>query len=82
MSKANIEFNPEITNNDIVNNRRIINGKDDGLMQVSPLKHPFANDIYQIMIKNTWVPQEIPMGKDIEMWESADQITSNEKRVF
>ena len=70
------------TNADIINHRRIINGEDDGLMQVSPLKHPFADEIFRIMLKNTWVPQEIPMGKDVEMWNDTKGITENERRVY
>src|SRR3989344_3752681 len=69
-------------NADIINNRRIINGYDDGLMQVSPLKHPFADDIFQTMLKNTWVPQEVPMGKDVETWNSPNSLTEQERRVY
>ena len=28
-----------LTNAELINKRKIINGQDDGLMQVSPLKH-------------------------------------------
>lgn len=69
-------------NIDLINNRRIINGPDDGLMQVSPLKHPFADEIFRTMLKNTWVPQEVQMGKDVEMWASNDTLTLQEKDVY
>ncbi len=71
-----------LTNKDIINKRRVINGVDDGLMQVSPLKHPFADEIFKTMLHNNWVPQEVYMGKDLEMWESKDELTENERRVF
>ena len=35
----------KMTNAELINKRRIINGEDDGLMQVSPLKHAWARDI-------------------------------------
>ena len=35
----------EKSNTDIINQRRMINGKDDGLMQVHPLKHPLSMEI-------------------------------------
>ena len=70
------------SNADIINNRRIINGEDDGLMQISPLKHPFADEIFKIMLKNTWVPQEVPMGRDVEMWGDAAFLSENERRVY
>ena len=41
--------NPK-NNSNIINNRKIINGYDDGLMQVHPLKHPLSMEIFQKMI--------------------------------
>ncbi len=69
-------------NIDIINNRRVINGPDDGLMQVHPLKHPWADEIFRTMLKNTWVPQEVPMGTDIEMWNDKGALTETERRVY
>lgn len=69
-------------NVDLINKRKIINGEDDGLMQVSPLKHPFAHDIFQTMLKNTWMPQEVPMGADKVMWDNPDQLTEQERKIF
>lgn len=69
-------------NSDIINKRRVINGEDDGLMQVSPLKHPFADEIFKTMLHNTWVPQEVYMGKDLEMWKSRDALTASERNVY
>ena len=70
------------TNSEIINKRRVINGEDDGLMQVSPLKHPFADEIFKTMLHNTWVPQEVYMGKDLEMWKNRDILTKSERKVF
>ncbi|PCI25172.1 ribonucleotide-diphosphate reductase subunit beta [Candidatus Peregrinibacteria bacterium] len=70
------------TNAQIINERRIINGEDDGLMQVAPLKHPFADDIYKKMLANTWVPTEVQMARDIEMWTSPDALTEQERFVY
>ncbi len=71
-----------LNNQDLINKRRIINGPDDGLMQVHPLKHPWADEIFKTMLKNTWVPQEVPMGADIEMWNQPDALTETERRVY
>ena len=71
-----------LSNQDIINKRRVINGPDDGLMQVHPLKHPWADEIFKTMLKNTWVPQEVPMGADIEMWNQAGALTETERRVY
>ena len=77
-----LTLDPEKKNVDIINNRRIINGEDDGLMQISPLKHPFADKIFKTMLKNTWMPQEVPMGRDVEMWNQPDVLTENERSVY
>ena len=77
------DFIPSNKNNrDIINKRKVINGEDDGLMQVSPLKHPFADEIFKTMLHNNWVPQEVYMGKDLEMWKAKDVLTPNERRVY
>ncbi|MEI8361335.1 MAG: ribonucleotide-diphosphate reductase subunit beta [bacterium] len=71
-----------ISNAEVINKRRIINGEDDGLMQVAPLKHPFADEIFKTMLKNNWVPQEVNLQEDIEQWRRAGFLTDNEKRVY
>jgi ribonucleoside-diphosphate reductase beta chain len=85
MAKQNLfqdDFKPSKKNNvDIINQRRVINGPDDGLMQVSPLKHPWAYEIFQTMLQNTWVPQEVPMQKDVELWNS-DKLTETEREIY
>ncbi len=72
----------KMTNAEIINRRRVINGYDDGLMQVSPLKHPWAYDIFNTMIKNTWVPQEVPMQADVNMWNDPNALRPNERNVY
>ncbi|MEK9656935.1 MAG: ribonucleotide-diphosphate reductase subunit beta [bacterium] len=85
MSKSDLfqeEFTgTKVSNSELINKRRVINGYDDGLMQIAPLKHPWAYDIFNTMVKNTWVPQEVPMQQDVSMWAS-DGLTPNEKNVF
>ena len=70
------------TNAQIINARKVINGEDDGLMQVAPLKHQFADDIFQKMLANTWVPQEVQMAKDITMWNNPAALTEQERYVY
>jgi ribonucleoside-diphosphate reductase beta chain len=65
-----------------INKRRVINGEDDGLMQVAPLKHPWAQELFKTMQRNNWMPEEVPMGEDVEQWRRDDFLTENERRVF
>lgn len=77
------DFNKsKMTNAEIINQRRVINGYDDGLMQVSPLKHPWAYEIFETMVRNTWVPQEVPMQLDVNMWNASDVLTDRERNAF
>jgi len=64
-----------------VNDRRIINGKDD-VIQLYPLKHTFAWDAYNVGNSNHWLPTEISMQKDIEQWKSKDVLTDDERSAF
>ena len=70
------------SNSEIINNRKMINGEDDGLMQVHPLKHPLSMEIFQKMIANTWMPQEVEMTRDVEMWHQENFLTEQEKRSY
>ena len=70
-----------LSNAELINKRKVINGEDDGLMQVSPLKHPWARDIFKSMQRNNWVAEEVPFQKDKEQWES-DELTTQEKDTF
>jgi len=71
-----------LSNAEVINNRRVINGEDDGLMQVSPLKHPFADEIFKTQLKNNWVPQEVNLQEDIEQWKKPNFLSENERRVY
>lgn len=56
----------ELKNAKLINGRRVINGSDDGLMQIHPLKHPFGFELYEQMIKNTWTISEIDTARDAQ----------------
>lgn len=72
----------DLSNSDIINSRKMINGEDDGLMQVHPLKHPLSMEIFQKMIANNWTPQEVEMTRDVEMWNQEGFLTTQEKRCY
>ncbi len=64
-----------------VNQRRIINGEEGDVVQLSPIKHQFAWDAYKAGNANHWLPEEISMQKDIELWKSND-LTDAERRAI
>lgn len=65
-----------------INDRRIINGKDADVMQLSPMKHTFAWDAYNTGNANHWLPTEIGMQKDVEQWRSDKVLTDDERKAF
>lgn len=64
-----------------VNDRRIINGEESDVVQLSPIKHKFAWDAYKVGNANHWLPEEISMQKDIELWKS-NNLTAAERRAI
>lgn len=64
-----------------INNRRIINGEDADVIQLHPMKHTFAWDAYLAGNANHWLPNEIAMQDDIELWKS-EKLTDDERRAF
>jgi len=65
-----------------INDRRIINGKDADVIQLSPMKHKFAWDAYNAGNANHWLPTEISMQMDIEQWKSDSVLTEEERQAF
>lgn len=83
MSQKNITYDPNGSSSaERINKRRVINGEDDGLMQVFPLKHPWAQEIFKTMQKNNWMPEEVPLGEDVGQWRKDGFLSDNERRVY
>lgn len=64
-----------------INQRRIINGADADVIQLYPMKHTFAWDAYTVGNANHWLPTEIAMQDDIELWKSP-KLTADERLAF
>lgn len=64
-----------------INQRRIINGADADVIQLHPMKHSFAWDAYLAGNANHWLPTEIAMQDDIELWKSP-KLTNDERLAF
>ena len=64
-----------------INNRKLIGGSTDNLMCISPLKHKWANEFWEVMSANTWFPAEVDMSRDIKQYRS-EEITDAERGAF
>lgn len=66
-----------------VNDRRIINGAEESdVVQLSPMKHKWAWQSYLDANANHWLPTEIQMQRDIELWKDPNGLTDDERLAF
>ena len=63
-----------------VEDKTIINSRSD-VNQLVPFKYRWAWDKYLAACANHWMPQEVPMGNDIQQWKSG-QLTEDEKLII
>jgi ribonucleoside-diphosphate reductase beta chain len=63
-----------------VADKRIINGQTD-VNQLVPFKYKWAWDKYLSACANHWMPQEIQMSRDIELWKNPNGLTEDERRI-
>jgi ribonucleoside-diphosphate reductase beta chain len=67
------EVNPE--------NKRLLNCKAVDVNQLMPLKYSWAWEHYLNGCANHWMPSEVSMQKDIELWKS-DKLSDAERKVI
>lgn len=60
--------------------KRIINGTTD-VNQLVPFKYKWAWQKYLDACANHWMPQEVQMTKDIELWKSHGGLSEDERRI-
>jgi ribonucleoside-diphosphate reductase beta chain len=60
--------------------KRIINGQTD-VNQLVPFKYKWAWDKYLAGCANHWMPQEINMQRDIELWKNPHGLSEDERRL-
>lgn len=61
--------------------KRLINCSTVDVNQLMPLKYNWAWEHYLNGCANHWMPTEVPMSKDIEIWKS-DQLSEPERLVI
>jgi len=60
--------------------KRIINGQTD-VNQLVPFKYKWAWDKYLAGCANHWMPQEVNMQRDIELWKNPNGLSEDERRL-
>lgn len=64
-----------------VENKALINCREVDVNQLMPLKYKWAWEHYLNGCANHWMPTEVPMQQDIELWKS-DTLSDDERRVI
>ena len=64
-----------------VDDKRLLNCAAVDVNQLMPLKYEWAWEHYLNGCANHWMPTEVPMQRDIELWRS-DQLTEAERQVI
>ncbi|WFB36534.1 ribonucleotide-diphosphate reductase subunit beta [Kiritimatiellota bacterium B12222] len=62
--------------------KKVINGRESVFFNLLPLKYAWAYDLYRTMKNNHWEPEDIPMQKDIEQWQSTDELSDVERWII
>ena len=60
--------------------KRVINAQSD-VNQLVPFKYKWAWDKYLSACANHWMPQEINMQRDIELWKNPQGLTEDERLI-
>lgn len=64
-----------------VKEKRLINCNTVDVNQLMPLKYKWAWEHYLNGCANNWLPSEVPMAKDIELWKS-NKLSEDERHVI
>lgn len=66
---------------DTMPERRLVNCNTVDVNQIVPIKYKWAWEHYINGCANNWLPTEISMNRDIELWKS-DSLSEDERRVI
>jgi ribonucleoside-diphosphate reductase beta chain len=64
-----------------VEDKKIINSKAD-VNQLVPFKYKWAWEKYIAACANHWMPQEINMSRDIQLWKDPNGLSEDERRII
>jgi ribonucleoside-diphosphate reductase beta chain len=62
--------------------KQILNASEVDPNKILPIKYEWAKAHYKAGVANNWVPEEIPMQQDIEMWKKKGALSENERRMI
>ena len=79
-----LAFEPEALSSALrlnAEDKRLINADLVAVNQLMPLKYHWAWEHYLNGCRNHWLPQEVPMDRDIALWKRPDGLTPDERQI-
>jgi ribonucleoside-diphosphate reductase beta chain len=64
------------------NQKMVINGRKSVFFNLLPLKYNWAYELYNTMKANHWEPEDVQMQKDIEQWQSTEELSDVERWII
>jgi ribonucleoside-diphosphate reductase beta chain len=61
--------------------KQILNSSETDPNKILPIRYPWAREYYKTGVANNWVPEEVPMQQDIELWKAKTGLTEDERRL-
>ncbi|MGD0728476.1 MAG: ribonucleotide-diphosphate reductase subunit beta [Candidatus Micrarchaeaceae archaeon] len=62
-------------------NKQILNSSETDPNKILPIKYQWARTYYKTGVANNWVPEEVPMQLDVELWKKPDGLSPDERRL-
>lgn len=62
--------------------KKILNASEVDPNKILPIKYEWARTHYKSGVANNWVPEEIPMQQDIELWKKKGALSDDERRMI
>ena len=62
--------------------KTILNCNNTDPNKILPIKYTWARKHYKDGVANNWVPEEVNMQKDVEMWKSSTALSEDERRMI
>ncbi len=62
--------------------KKILNCDETDPNKILPIKYQWARECFRMGVANNWVPEEIPMQQDIELWKKQGGLSDDERRLM
>ncbi len=62
--------------------KQILNCSEIDPNKILPMKYQWARAHYITGVANNWVPSEVPMQQDVELWKKPNGLTEDERRLI